>query len=364
MDCDKLILLWMGAELVNGNEEPELNWISDSVFDACRDEVNRFKFNVRHNPYLREQNYIRFASKDFPDVNRCMLGDTLLNTINDIISLKKQRPSLRQCQLYEAEHIQAQTLHYNTNFEEHVQELYNIIAPQQFSAIMEQCKRTGLSQGLTILLSGPPGTGKTETVKQLARFHKRDLLLVNMAEFKSMWLGESEKNVSKIFREYKAYKSYHEKTPILFINEADALISKRQQINSTVSQVMNTIQNILLQALEDFEGILIATTNLSQNFDTAFERRFLFKLHFDLPDVKTRTAIVKQELSMINSEMQQIIASQNNLSGAQILNIKRRIVMRETISPDFIVDWKWLKTVLESETKLQNEIEIGFRRTG
>ena len=127
---------------------------------------------------------------------------------------------------------------------------------------------------------------------------------------------------------------------------------------------MNTIQNILLQALEDFEGILIATTNLSQNFDTAFERRFLFKLHFDLPDVKTRTAIVKQELSMINSEMQQIIASQNNLSGAQILNIKRRIVMRETISPDFIVDWKWLKSVLESETKLQNEIEIGFRRTG
>lgn len=364
MECDRLILLWMGAEFVNGNEEPELHWISDSVFDACREEVNRFKFNVRHNPHMREQNYIQFASKDFPDVNRCMLGDALLNTFNDIVSIKKHRPSLRQCQLLESEHLQSQKMHYNHDFAEHIQELYTITGSEQFAAITEKCQRMGLPQGLTILLSGPPGTGKTETVKQLARFHKRDLLLVNMAEFKSMWLGESEKNVSKIFREYKAYKSYREHTPILFMNEADALISKRQQIETTVGQSLNTIQNILLQALEDFEGILIATTNLSQNFDTAFDRRFLYKLHFDLPDAVTQTAIINQELSMIHADLQKQIASNYSLSGAQILNLKRRIVMRQMILPDFIPDWKWLEDLLASETKIQNQNEIGFRRAG
>jgi KaiC/GvpD/RAD55 family RecA-like ATPase len=361
--CDQLVLLWMGAEYVNGNETPELTWISDTVFDSCRDELNRFKYNLRHAPYMRDQNYIRFASQDFPDVDRCMLGDALLDTIDAGHALKtKHRPALKQCQLIESDQLITQNLHYNAAFAAQIQELYTITAPENYTSITAQCKTMGLPQGLTILLSGPPGTGKTETVKQMARFHKRDVLQVNMSEFKSMWLGESEKNVTKIFREYKAYKGYSAHTPILFINEADALLSKRQAVESTVGQVMNTIQNILLQALEDFEGILIATTNQTQNFDTAFDRRFLYKLHFELPDINTRTSIIAQELPMLDIALQQHIATTYSLSGAQIHNIKRRIVMRQILSSAFTPEWNWLKPVIESECKLPHETEIGFRR--
>lgn len=363
--CDKLIILWLAAEFINGNEHPDLGWISDTVFEGCRDEITRFKYNLRQSNYMMEQGYLKYASSDFPDVDRCMLGDSLLDVIEDVSNLKKKhKPQLKQCQLIEFSQIPQQSLFYNSGFDAQIEELYTITAPQHFNTISASCMQMGIPQGLTILLSGPPGTGKTETVKQLARQHNRDLLLVNMSEFKSMWLGESEKNVNKIFREYKAYKQYSHQIPILFINEADALLSKRQHAESPVGQVMNTIQNILLQALEDFEGIVIATTNRFMQFDSAFERRFLYKLHFELPHASTRLAIITQELNMLSTAIQNRISETYILSGAQIRNIKLRIVMQNLLHPHVTPEWPWLKTIIESECKSNSEAEIGFRRAG
>jgi SpoVK/Ycf46/Vps4 family AAA+-type ATPase len=94
-------------------------------------------------------------------------------------------------------------------------------------------------------------------------------------------LAKVKKIIKQVFKDYKSYAKGLQATPILFFNEADAIIAKRKELNfSNVSDTENRIQNILLEEFENFEGILIATTNLVNNMDNAFERRFLFKVEF------------------------------------------------------------------------------------
>lgn len=110
----------------------------------------------------------------------------------------------------------------------------------------------------------------------MALWTGRDLIQVNVSEVKSMWVGESEKNIKGIFDDYKQKVKQSVKAPILLFNEADAIIGKRQVgAERAVEKMENSIQNIILQEIEQLDGILIATTNLAENMDMAFERRFL-----------------------------------------------------------------------------------------
>jgi SpoVK/Ycf46/Vps4 family AAA+-type ATPase len=111
---------------------------------------------------------------------------------------------------------------------------------------------------------------------------------VDISKTKSMWFGQSEKIIKDIFDRYRSRVKQAQKTresiPILLLNEADAVICKRRETEgSNLAQTENAMQNIILEEMEKLEGILIATTNLTQNMDKAFERRFLFKVEFEKP---------------------------------------------------------------------------------
>ena len=151
----------------------------------------------------------------------------------------------------------------------------------------------------TCLFYGQPGTGKTETVFQLCKESGRSIVVVDAAELKSKWLGDSEKRIQSLFKQYEKMVKDYKTCPVLLVNEADAIIGKRTtDITGSVSRTENTCQNIILQAMENFSGIMIATTNLTENMDAAFERRFLYKIKFEKPET-----IVKQQIwqSMIPS---------------------------------------------------------------
>ena len=120
--------------------------------------------------------------------------------------------------------------------------------------------------------------------------------------------------------------------PILLFNEADALISNRGEASHSVDQMMNSIQNILLQEIEDFNGILIATSNLEKNFDPAFDRRFLFKICFKNPESKIRYQILKNKLNCLSDDEITLLAENYELSGGQIQNIEKQIVMHELLN--------------------------------
>jgi SpoVK/Ycf46/Vps4 family AAA+-type ATPase len=166
---------------------------------------------------------------------------------------------------------------------------------------------------------------------------------VNISEIKSMWVGESEKNVKAIFSRYRKLAKTCKHTPILLFNEADAIIGKRlENVSRSVDKMENAMQNILLEEIERLDGILIATTNLTSNMDSAFERRFLYKIEFEKPSVEAKCAIWQSMISALSTEDALMLAERYDFSGGQIENIARKnvvdaILTGEELSFDTII---------------------------
>ena len=193
-----------------------------------------------------------------------------------------------------------------------------------------------MPKGIVALFHGQPGTGKTETAMQIARATGRAVCHVDISAAKTCWYGESQKLVKRIFTDYKQLCEKEKFKPILLFNEADALLSNRQSIGSasdsgSVAQTENAIQNIILEEMEKLHGIMIATTNLIDNLDPAFERRFLFKIRFNNPTVEAKQSIWKSKLDWLSDEESRVLAERYNFSGGEIDNVVRKITMSEVL---------------------------------
>ena len=161
---------------------------------------------------------------------------------------------------------------------------------------------------------------------------------VDISASKSCWFGESEKIIKRMFTDYRnlckmCSNEDDHKMPILLFNEADGILSKRKDTSSSnVAQTENAIQNIILEEMENLDGIMIATTNLVDNLDSAFERRFLFKVKFDNPTVDAKKKIWKSKLDWLDDTALETFAKDYDFSGGQIDNIVRKVTMDEVIT--------------------------------
>jgi len=220
--------------------------------------------------------------------------------------------------------IEEKQLFYDSNIIRQIEELSGLLEEQNFLDIRNRMKEQKMRCGFACIFYGLPGTGKTETALQLARRTGRNIMQVNISEIKSMWVGESEKNIKAIFDRYREHVKNSKVAPILLFNEADAVIGKRKEgAERAVDKMENSIQNIILQEMETLDGIMIATTNLEQNMDKAFERRFLYKIKFNKPSVEARTSIWRSMIPTLSDGESKILASKYDFSGGQIENIAR-----------------------------------------
>lgn len=203
-------------------------------------------------------------------------------------------------------------------------ELKGLLSEENFKNIKSRMKAQKMRCGFACIFYGAPGTGKTETALQLARMTGRNIMQVNISEIKSCWVGESEKNVKAIFDRYRETAKSAKLAPILLFNEADAIISKRKEgAERAVDKMENSIQNIILQEMETLDGIMIATTNLEQNMDKAFERRFLYKVKFNRPSASARANIWRSMIPALSDSDSLTLAEKYDFSGGQIENIAR-----------------------------------------
>jgi hypothetical protein len=145
--------------------------------------------------------------------------------------------------------------------------------------------RHSLAEGVSALFAGPPGTGKTMCASIMARELDMELFRVDLSRVVSKWIGETEKNLAKVFDE--AQRS----SALILFDEADALFAKRTEVKSSVDRYANLEVNFLLQRMEGFSGITILTTNFEDTIDTAFKRRLTFRLRFEKPDAQARAAL-------------------------------------------------------------------------
>ena len=260
--------------------------------------------------------------------------------------------------------IAPKQLYYNATEQSSIAKLSELLQPESFTAIQERLAQSGMRKGFACLFFGTPGTGKTETALQLAKSTGRDIMQVNITDIKSKWVGESEQNIKNIFERYRRLCQKCAVQPILLFNEADAVIGARME-NTTrsVDKMENALQNIILEEMEKLEGILIATTNLTNNMDKAFERRFLYKVEFTRPTLEARRGIWQTMIPTLSTDEASCLAAEYDLSGGQIENIARKRMV-DYILYDSTDTLDTLRTYCDSESLVHIQAKrsiVGFR---
>ena len=189
-----------------------------------------------------------------------------------------------------------------------------------------------------VIFYGPPGTGKTMSAYCLAKSLKKQVLSFDCSKILSKYVGESEQNVRKIFDSYREICAKTKSEPVLLLNEADQFLSSRLENGSSGSEQMhNQMQNIFLEQIEKFQGVLIATTNFMQSFDKAFSRRFEYKIEFKKPQLNERIQIWQKVLPK-NAEFEESFdintIAKYELSGASIVLVMKNVALKTAISDD------------------------------
>lgn len=173
-------------------------------------------------------------------------------------------------------------------------------------------------KGTNVLFSGPSGTGKTMAAQIMARELQLDLYRIDLSTLVSKYIGETEKNLSRIFAEAQTSNA------ILLFDEADALFGKRGEVKDSHDRYANIEVAYLLQRMEEYEGMVILATNLNENIDEAFKRRMHHTVEFPFPDIERRERIwcniFPLEAPIARDADFSFMARQFELSGGNIRN--------------------------------------------
>lgn len=160
----------------------------------------------------------------------------------------------------------------------------------------------------------------------------------------------AEKRIQAVFDSYRRAVVSSKRTPILFFNEADAIFGNRiENTTHSVDKMENAMQNIILEEMEKLDGIMICTTNLTKNLDKAFDRRFLFKIEFEKPNLEARQSIWKSVLDGLSDEQAAELANRYPFSGGQILNISRKQVINSIFTGTSDLDFAQILSDCSSE---------------
>lgn len=356
---DTYLFLYLIWKTVTGNKSTDIGRALEGIYERPSDRVSEIQKLLSGNHILINNNLVEIIEAQFFNDTEMKLTATSLQLLSDcdikLFLNKKKKDNI----IVPSEVIYRELVFDNEEMKQ-LETLQTLLHEDKYHETQTRLANKGLPKGIAVLLHGAPGTGKTEIVKQLAKATDREIMKVEISQSKSMWFGESEKIIKRIFSDYRAYAKESELTPILLFNEADAIISKRKEnSNSNVAQTENAIQNIILEELENFEGILMATTNLANNLDRAFERRFLFKIPFSKPKKEVRAKIWKSKLSHLDDESCQILADKFDFSGGQIDNIIRKSEILEIVHGT-VANLEQIQLFCNEESIITKTTKIGF----
>lgn len=362
---EKYLFLYVVWKFLDGDKSPWIERTFKVIYDKPNERFTQIQRFLSKENNLIKEDWLEIVEASFFDDTKMKLTEKAFDLLTecDIKLFNKDLDKKKKENVILPGNVPFRKLIYSDNEAHQLELLQTLLEEDNLRTTQERLVQKALPKGVTALLHGAPGTGKTESVLQIAKATNREIMKVDISASRSMWFGESEKIIKQVFKDYKSYAKKQRLTPILFFNEADAIIAKRKEANSSnVSDTENRIQNILLEEIENFEGILIATTNLATNMDTAFERRFLFKIEFRKPSITAKSEIWKSKIPQLSEEDCELLASQFDFSGGQIDNIVRKNEINEIIYGNKL-NVKTLVEFCKDET-MSNRVErraIGFK---
>lgn len=226
---------------------------------------------------------------------------------------------------------------------EATKELLDSILKQTSKKVIDRLSSWGIKRrrgvDAKVLFYGEPGTGKTMSAVSLAKSLKKQVLSFDCSKILSKYIGESEQNVRKIFDVYRDICARTKQEPVLLLNEADQFLSTRVQGFSGSEKMHNQMQNIFLEQIEKFSGVLVATTNFMESLDPAFSRRFDYKIEFKRPDFNQRLAIwrgVLPKSAVYEDEFSIESLAEYSLSGAQIVLVMKNTALKVALRDEAI----------------------------
>ena len=360
---DLVVYISVFVTTLEDNTSTDLNELGNNLYKTLEHKLRFRKKFARKDSVLFTENIIDYDESYYVEGRAVVFTDWFKEKVMAEFELEKVAKEYvpKICKLIKPTDLYKKKLIYSEQLSESVERIGKIISREKLEELQNRLSENGLPKGVTIMLHGYPGTGKTETVQQLAMQCNRDIYMVDISSIRNKYVGESEKNLKSIFEEYRKAVRINKNYPILLFNESDALIGKRITVDRSVDQMENSMQNILLQELEKFDGILFATTNLLTNLDKAFERRFLFKLKFEKPGIEARESIWKEKLPELNENEILQLAGQFEFSGGQIDNIVKKTILEKALGG--CVTFDQILKFCEEETFMNgnNNNSLGFR---
>ena len=358
---DQMTVAFFCHRLVNRDDDDIRFGEIEYLYDNKADFYNA-KASLRTGEHkLMKKKLIEHRCEDgLADTTRYKLTEEAKRTL--LAEMKINTTDEKLADVLDYSKLNDKALYFPKDIERQVKELESFLQPESYQKIQKRMKEKGFRNGFACLFYGSPGTGKTETVYQLARKTGRNIMVVDVPQLKSMWVGQSEKNVKALFDRYREQVKRAKLTPILLFNEADAIIGKRKNgAENAVDKMENSLQNIILQEMEQLDGIMIATTNLQQNMDKAFERRFLYKIKFEKPDATVRKLIWQQMIPELDGSDATHLAEMFDFSGGQIENIARKYSINGLLYGDVEKPLEVLNSYCREE-QIQNQTgrKIGF----
>lgn len=362
---EQIILLFVCQQFVEGYQSVDLVRLLKTLLVETQKQLTFRKEWINSKTKLQHLNLVDLESESsFRNDKAIMLTSKGQELFGNDRSLFIEQDIPKNKNIILSSSIVEKRLFFNEKEHKQIQNLSDILLPERHEEMIKKMAELRYNSGLCALFHGKPGTGKTESVLQIARMTGRDIFKVEISACRSKWYGESQKLIKGIFTNYRKLLDSAKVAPILLFNEIDAIFGTRSSNDSSsTAQTESAIIGILLDEMENFplRGILLSSSNLPKNLDKAFERRFLYKIYFDHPDANTRSLIWKEKLPQLSDSEVAYLSDKYHYTGGQIDNLVKKCQIELLFGRT--LDLKVIEEFCQEET-LENKNErksIGFR---
>jgi hypothetical protein len=351
-------------KLLDGSDDVDIDDILKCVYP---NSTERFGFRMRMmggQLAMTRQRILRYESNLSGHLVELNVGEALLLRLPELgVPVASGTRGPRICDRIGHGSVPRRELFFEGILGRQLQAFEKAIAPENLPTLQERLRQKGMNPGLLAIFHGMPGTGKTESVLQMAARASRDILKVDISKVRNKYVGESEKNIRAIFDEYRSALKKDAQAPILLFNEADGVLGRRISVSSSSDQMNNSMQNILLDELEVFPGILVATTNLAIHLDEAFERRFTYKFRFGKAGTDALRSVWQSYFPDLDARLVERLLAEHELSPAQIGNLAKKAEILRLVDAEEASGYEFFRDLIREESLHGHDGKnrIGFR---